>query len=104
MRVYCFDLDNTLCYSYLDDYATAIPIPDRIAKVNDLYARGFRIIIHTARGSKTGIDWRTFTERQLESWGLSYHELSLSKPFAHAYIDDKACKDTDFDWSLDSTI
>jgi hypothetical protein len=39
---------------------------------------------------KTGIDWREFTEKQLKSWGVKYHELIFGKPVADVFIDDKA--------------
>ena len=98
MKIYCFDLDNTLCKSHLDDYTKSEPIHTRIDQVNKLFAEGNRIIICTARGSLTGIDWKVLTEQQLRDWSVRYHELWLGKPYADIYVDDKACKDTDFQW------
>lgn len=96
--IYCFDIDETLCRTVGTDYDLAIPIVHRIEKVNGLYASGHTIKLLTARGSKTGIDWRPLTVRQLSDWGVCYHELHMGKPFADFYIDDKAIKDSDFDW------
>lgn len=96
---YCFDLDDTLCVTNGLDYGGSLPIIERIEKVNRLYEAGCKIKIFTARGSETGIDWREVTQVQLNSWGVKHHELILGKPAADFYIDDKACRDTDFDWS-----
>jgi hypothetical protein len=99
MTIYCFDIDQTICSTTNTDYASASPISERIEKINELFAQGHTIKFLTARGSKTGIDWRKLTESQLEEWGVNYHELHLTKPYADLYIDDKAIKDVDFDWN-----
>jgi len=94
--IYCFDLDETLCSTNGEDYADAEPKASRIEMVRMLFREGHTIKIHTARGTKTGIDWRLVTQNQLNDWGVPYHELQLGKPFADIYIDDKGCRDTDF--------
>lgn len=96
MGNYCFDLDGTLCTNSDGDYETAQPFNERIRMVNLLYDSGNRILIFTARGSTTGIDWRLITENQLIKWNVKYHELIFGKPFADFYIDDKALSDSDF--------
>jgi hypothetical protein len=96
MKAYCFDLDGTLCTNTEGEYVTAQPFADRIEKVNELFDNGDHILIYTARGTVTGIDWRPLTEEQLARWGLRYHELRLGKPFAHIYIDDRGMSDKDF--------
>jgi hypothetical protein len=96
MKIYCFDLDETLCTTVGDDYGSAVGKVTRINKVNSLYELGHVIKIYTARGSKTGIDWRSLTESQLAKWGVRYHELHFGKPFADLYIDDKGVSDIDF--------
>ena len=88
--IYCFDVDGTLCTNTDGDYANAEPLPDVIARLNQLYEAGHSILLCTARGSTTGIDWRELTERQLRAWGVQYHRLYLGKPTADVYIDDKA--------------
>lgn len=98
-RIYCFDIDETICHTVGTDYPSATPIANRIAKINKLFSEGNIIKFLTARGSKTGVDWRELTESQLLRWGVSYHELHMGKPFADFYIDDKAIKDLDFDWN-----
>jgi SAM-dependent methyltransferase len=87
--IYCFDIDGTLCTNTEGDYEKAEPFTDHIARVNALHALGHRIILFTARGSTTGIDWRARTEEQLARWGVRYHELLLGKPRADVYVDDK---------------
>ena len=88
--IYCFDIDGTLCNNTDGEYERAEPYPEIIAQVNGLYDVGHQIILYTARGSTTGIDWRELTEAQLRSWGVKYHELFLGKPHADVYVDDKA--------------
>ena len=96
MKNYCFDLDGTLCTNTEGEYESAIPFPERISMVNSLYEEGSNILIYTARGTVTGIDWRPLTEKQLAEWGVKYHELRLGKPFADVYVDDRAISDGDF--------
>lgn len=96
MKTYCFDLDGTLCTNTDGAYEDAVPLFDRIQKVNELFESGIRIHIFTARGTVTGIDWRELTEAQLKKWGVKYHKLQLGKPFAHIYIDDRGMSDKDF--------
>ena len=89
LTVYCFDLDGTLCTNTEGSYTRAKPYPRRISRLNALYDRGHRIVICTARGSKTGINWRQLTRRQLAEWKVRYHTLQMGKPYADIYIDDK---------------
>ena len=88
--IYCFDIDGTICDGANGNYPKAHPLPDRIAAINRLYDAGHTIILHTARGSVTGEDWMDVTMAQLAGWGLKYHEMYFNKPYADAYIDDKA--------------
>lgn len=93
---YCFDIDGTLCTNTEGDYEKAEPLHDVIRRVNDLYDNGHYILLLTARGSTTGIDWRPVTEKQMEAWGVKYHELFLTKPTADIYVDDKAINIADW--------
>jgi len=94
--IYCFDIDGTLCSNTDGGYERADPYPDIIVRLNALYDAGHRIILYTARGSTTGIDWRELTEEQVRLWGVKYHELFLGKPHADIYIDDKAINALDW--------
>lgn len=96
MKVYCFDIDGTICTNTDGDYEKAKPYFDRIQQVNDLYENGNHIIYFTARGSTTDIDWKDLTTKQLSDWNAKYHKLILGKPYADYYIDDKS--DDIFDW------
>ena len=96
-NTYCFDLDGTLCHTIQGDYEESVPLFDRIRKVNQLYQEGNRIIVDTARGSETGLDWFTVTKDQLDRWGVMYHVLRTgTKMAADYYIDDKAIVDHEF--------
>ena len=94
--VYCFDIDGTLCTNTEGDYEEAQPFVDRIAHLNSLFAAGHRILLYTARGATTGIDWRPLTEKQMDEWGVSHHGLYMGKPTADLYIDDKAINVEDY--------
>src|SRR5690349_13978794 len=86
---YCFDIDGTLCTNTNGDYLAAEPFPEIISEVNKLHQAGHRILLYTARGSTTGIDWRETTVAQLQAWNVAY-QLFLGKPTADIYIDDKS--------------
>jgi len=73
-----------------NNYELSTPLTGTIAQVNLLYDAGHNIILYTARGSATGIDWTTTTRRQLSEWGVKYHELRFGKPAADFYVDDRA--------------
>jgi CMP-N,N'-diacetyllegionaminic acid synthase len=84
------DIDGVLAAASLDpDYGKAQPMLANIAQLNALYDAGCEIVVYTARGSATGIDWAETTRKQLASWGVRYHELRFGKPHADVYIDDR---------------
>tara|TARA_R110000868_G_scaffold18531_10_gene81362 strand:+ start:366 stop:671 length:306 start_codon:yes stop_codon:yes gene_type:complete len=84
------DIDNTICKTNSQaEYATAIPLPKRIEKINKLYEAGNTIIYWTARGTKTGKNWKDLTEKQFREWGVKCHELHFKKPAYDLFIDDK---------------
>jgi hypothetical protein len=92
------DLDNTLCFTEGTNYHMATPIYDRINKINQLFDLGNKITIWTARGSGSGIDYQELTRKQLDRWGVKYHELSIGiKPVYDILIDDKNISLHDFD-------
>ena len=90
---YCFDIDGTICTNTNGEYEKAQPLKNRIKIVNDLFHEGNQIIMFTARGSTTSIDWKELTKQQLEDWGVNYHKLIFGKPEADVFIDDKAISD-----------
>lgn len=84
------DIDNTICSTPGMEYHNAIPMTDRIERINNLYRSGHTIIYWTSRGVGSGRNLRELTERQLKNWGCLYHELELNKPLFDLFIDDKA--------------
>ena len=92
---YCFDLDGTICDTPSKDskplYHEANPIPFMVEQVNRLFDEGNKIIIMTARGRGSGKNWTDWTIKQLDMWGVKYHELEpmFHKPTAELFIDDK---------------
>jgi hypothetical protein len=95
--IYCFDLDGTLCTNTNGEYSLAEPLQDRIKKVNMLVDDGHIIIIDTARGATTGIDWLELTTNQLNKWGIKYHKLYVGRKLHYdIVVDDKAINDLNF--------
>ena len=91
------DIDETICETMEDrDYTKSKPIEGNIAKINDLYDKGHKIVYWTARGSRTGIDWTDLVHKQLDEWGAKYHEASCGKPHYDLFICDKAINSESF--------
>jgi hypothetical protein len=96
-KTFVVDIDGVIAFLSPDNnYHLAKGNPAFIEKVNELYDKGNTIVLFTARGSKTGIDWRATTESQLQQWGVKYHELRLGKPFADFYVDDRLLSPVEF--------
>ena len=84
------DIDETICVSPEDrDYSRAVPMQERIEKINKLYDEGNTIVYWTARGTGSGIDWKDVTMEQFHRWGVKYHGLMMGKPIYDLFIDDK---------------
>ena len=104
MKIFCFDIDGTICNNTYGKYHLAKPYLDRIQKINDLFNQGNEIVFCTARGmgSSNGDQieankkYYEYTYKQLISWGCKFHKLYLGKPKSDLYIDDKAIIDNDF--------
>lgn len=89
-KTFVFDIDGVIAQFNQDlTYDKSLPNEKVIKIVNYLYEQGNKIVLFTARGYKTGIDWKETTKEQLENWGVKYHELKMGKPDADYYIDDK---------------
>lgn len=84
------DIDGVICTDAQGKYEEVTPILENIERINRLYDDGNEIILWTARGTVTRIDWRELTEKQLKEWGVKYHELRFGKPYYDLLIDDKA--------------
>lgn len=89
MKVFV-DLDNTLCKTESNYYKNSVPILERIDYFNSLKEQGDTIVIWTARGSKSGIDYEELTKQQLSDWNVKYDTLMMKKPDYDIYYDDKS--------------
>lgn len=88
---FCFDLDGVICTDENGKYEKCKPNKMTIEGINLLYNHGNKILIDSARGSETGINWLQLTMKQLKDWGVLYDKLRVGVKFhADVYIDDKA--------------
>jgi CMP-N-acetylneuraminic acid synthetase len=89
-KTFVFDIDGVIAtITPGNDYSLAGPLADNIRRINRLHDAGNTIILFTARGSATGINWSEVTHRQMAEWGVRHHRLMLGKPAADHYVDDK---------------
>lgn len=89
-KTFCFDIDGVIaCLTPDNDYSKADCHTPMIDTINALYDQGHYIILFTARGTKTGLDWGACTQDQMKRWGVKHHELKFGKPAADYYIDDR---------------
>jgi CMP-N,N'-diacetyllegionaminic acid synthase len=87
---FCFDIDGVIMNIVPDnDYSLSTPIIENVALINYLFSKDHRIILYTARGSLTKINWENLTKQQLKDCKLMYHEIIFNKPAADYYIDDR---------------
>jgi len=93
MMVYCVDIDGVLTIETegytAKDFSKRTPNLKAINFVKDLFLKGHRIILFTARKS-TDKGVVEATKAWLEKHDVLYHELCFDKPIADIYIDDKA--------------
>ena len=61
MGTLIFDIDGTVC-THEKDYSQAKPIQEVIEKLNKKFDEGYQIVLFTARGTETGIDWSDITK------------------------------------------
>ena len=87
----CCDIDGIIAQKTQgNDYALAKPIRENIRLINDLHAKKHIIVLFTARGYATGLNWEDITKKQMQAWGVHYDQLLFGKPDADVYLDDKA--------------
>lgn len=99
----CFDIDGVIFSRVPDgDYSKALPYQPVIDILEKLYkSHKFTIILYTARGSRTGKDWISTTEKSLEKYNIKYHHLIFGKPYADFYVDDRSTSLEDVVYLLD---
>ena len=96
-KIFCFDVDNTICITKGKQYSRSKPIEEVIILINKLYSEGHVIKIFTSRymgrnkgnknlAIKSGYN---FTKKQLKKWNVKYDVLIMGKPPADYYVDDK---------------
>jgi len=89
-KIFVFDIDGVIAtITPSNNYELANPLTDNIQRINRIYEAGNQIVLFTARGSATGIDWSATTKRQMNEWGVKHHKLFFGKPAADYYVDDK---------------
>lgn len=95
----CFDIDNVICKTNVkNNYLKSIPIKKNIKTINDLYNKGFIIILYTARymgrcdGNLAAVEKKIkpLTLKQLKLWKVKYHKVYFGKPSFDLFIDDKS--------------
>ena len=101
-KVVAIDLDGTLAHydHWRGPEHIGVPVTEAIAICHLLHKAGVKVIVYTCRTNKTmneisGINTAKMVadiEKWLHYWGLGYIQLNTDdgKPFAHAYIDDRA--------------
>lgn len=102
-KVIAFDLDDVLCYrtsevGKVKKYFSCKPIIEMVNIANQCYERGDTVLVYTARGmtscngdvSKIYSTLYELTKKQLEEWGVKYHQLIMGKIHYDVFIDDKA--------------
>ena len=95
------DIDETICNTPGDknkarDYSKSFPIIKNIKKANNLFDKGNTIVYWTARGTRSGICWFEETYKQLQKWGVKFHELRMGKPAYDLFICDKTLNTDDW--------
>lgn len=80
-HTFVFDIDGVVAqFNETLQYDKSLPNHKMINIINYLYDHGNEIILFTARGYKTGMDWEKITQEQMKAWGVKYHELKMGKP------------------------
>jgi D-sedoheptulose 7-phosphate isomerase len=96
MSTYAFDIDGIICKTGGSNYTDSSPNHDVIVNINTLYEQGHVIKIFTGRGAVSGKDWKEFTRKQLDQWGVKYTELIMGKPHFNYLLDDKTITMNEF--------
>lgn len=107
------DVDDTILTTKFRQYAQSKPIPPVIAKAREAHEKGWRIVLHTARGmGRSNGQIELVADEVIEEissfcakWNVPYDEIIVGKPWAALYVDDKAIRPDEFvaldleDWS-----
>lgn len=95
-NTFVVDIDDTICYTQNRNFAYSVPNNEVIQKINELYEKGWKIILYTARGAKSCktleeriYKYKDLTQNWLEKNNVKYTELVFGKMNADYYVDDK---------------
>lgn len=95
-HTFVVDIDDTICFTYNRDFENSQPNQLVIDKINELYDKGWKIILYTARGAKSCKTleerinkYEKVTKRWLKEHNVKYTELVFGKMNADYYVDDK---------------
>jgi capsule biosynthesis phosphatase len=98
-KIICFDIDNVICKTNVNkDYSKSKPIKKNIKLINEIYNKGYIVILYTARymgrceGNLTKIKKKIkpLTLKQLKSWKVNYNKIYFGKPSFDLFVDDKS--------------
>lgn len=103
------DVDGTLCAVRAEgqSYADVEPRADVIQRLREYQARGYRVLLYTARNMKTYNGSLGLINKHtapvllawLEKWDVPYDEILFGKPWPRTkgfYIDDRAIRPDEF--------
>jgi hypothetical protein len=99
LKIICFDIDNVICRTNVKkEYLKSKPIKKNIKLINEIYNKGYKVILYTARYmgrcngnlNKVKKEIRPLTLKQLKKWGVKYHKVHFGKPSFDLFIDDKS--------------
>jgi capsule biosynthesis phosphatase len=107
MKTLVIDLDGTLTIDTPVPYQDKLPNMEVIATLREYRAKGFRIVIHTARNMRThhgcvgliNVHTLPIVLEWLAKHDVPYDEIEVGKPwcgFDGFYIDDKSVRPSEF--------
>ena len=95
-NTFVIDIDDTICFTENRDFKNSKPYQEVTNKINELYDKGWKIVLCTARGAKScatllerEAKYRGITETWLRKHNVKYNDLLFGKPNADYYVDDK---------------
>lgn len=95
-NTFVIDIDDTISFTYNRDFENSEANQPVIDKINELYDKGWQIILYTARGAKScntleerEKKYKEVTEDWLQRHNVRYNELVFGKMNADYYVDDK---------------
>ena len=88
---YYFGIDNVICTTENDNYNEAIPLKERIEKINNLFDEGDEIYYISSRESEgeNGVKNTLLTHTQFEEWKCKYTKIYLTNSIEGTYVDNR---------------